>query len=181
LKSFTALPHYNGTAWQGGGPWPDKKLGWLQLTAAGGHPGNDRQHAVVRRWVAPQDGTYDISSTVIHEPAAGDGIRAFIVHSGRGLLRSAELHHATESLNVEAVTMSAGDTLDFIVDLRGGLNSNQFLWAPKIASVSTTGLAAGAQAWDAQTDFAGPYTEPLDRWQQLAQALLLANEFVFID
>ena len=58
VKSFTALPLFNSTARQGGEQWPDKELGWPQLTATGGHPGNDRQHAVVRRWVAPQDGSY---------------------------------------------------------------------------------------------------------------------------
>ena len=26
-----------GDAWQGGTAWPDPKLGWLQLTATGGH------------------------------------------------------------------------------------------------------------------------------------------------
>jgi len=38
-----------------------------------------------------------------------------------------------------------------------------------------------APAWDAQKDFAGPAIAPLNRWQQLAQALMLANEFIFVD
>src|SRR6185295_14372888 len=95
LKTFTPLPLFNGSAWQGGDEWPDKKLGWAQLTADGGHPGNDRQHAVSRRWVAPQDGNYTITSTLIHEPEAGDGIRAFISHSRLGMLRSTTVHHST--------------------------------------------------------------------------------------
>ena len=182
LKNFTALPHFNGTAWQGGESWPDAKLGWAQLTAAGGHPGNDRKHAVARRWVAPQDGSYAITSTLVHEPAAGDGIRAFISHSGRGLLRSTALHHSTTALNLDAIPMSAGDTLDFIVDIRGGLNSDQFLWSPKITLVASSGSGGdGAPPWDAQKDFAGPPVALLSQWQQLAQALMLANEFVFLD
>jgi len=182
LRSFTALPYFNGTAWEGGEKWPDSKLGWAQLTSTGGHPGNDRQHAVVRRWVAPQDGIYAIASTLIHEPTVGDGIRAFISHGGRGLLRSTVLHHSTVTLNLEAMSMSAGDTLDFIVDIRDGLNSDQFLWSPKISTVATTGSGGdGAQSWDAQKDFAGPPMQLLSRWEQLAQALMLANEFVFLD
>jgi hypothetical protein len=32
VKSFTPLPHFTGTAWQGGPSWPDAALGWAQLT-----------------------------------------------------------------------------------------------------------------------------------------------------
>jgi hypothetical protein len=83
LKSFTALPHFSGTDWEGGTQWPDSKLGWLQLTATGGHPGNTRRYAVVRRWVAPQEVRYTVASTLIHEPQVGDGIRAFSATAGR--------------------------------------------------------------------------------------------------
>jgi hypothetical protein len=175
LMTFTALPHFSGAAWQGGDEWPDGKLGWLQLTATGGHPGNHRQHAVARRWIAPRDGRYAIASTLIHEPEAGDGIRAFIGHSGRGLLRSTPAHRSTAELNVEPLAMRAGDTVDFVVDLRDGLNSDQFLWTPTITE------AGSGEAWDAQKEFAGPYTPPLTPWEQLAQTLLLTNEFLFVD
>jgi len=183
IKSFTPLPLFNGAAWQGGPQWPDKKLGWAQLTATGGHPGNDRQHAVVRRWRAPQDGTYAITSTLIHEPSEGDGIRAFISHSRRGLLRSTKAHHSTAELNVEAIAMNAGDTLDFVVDIGDGLNNDQFLWAPKIAAVASGGSGGdgAALSWDAQKEFGGPSVTPLSAWEQLAQTLMLTNEFVFID
>jgi hypothetical protein len=133
--------------------------------------------------VAPQDGSYAITSTLIHEPAEGDGIRAFISHSRRGLLRSTTAHHSNAELNVEALPMSAGDTLDFIVDIGDGLNNDQFLWAPKIAAVVSGGAGneGAALSWDAQKEFAGPATTPLGLWEQLAQTLLLTNEFVFID
>ncbi len=36
-KSFHPLPHFTGAAWQGGPQWPDASLGWVQLTAKGGH------------------------------------------------------------------------------------------------------------------------------------------------
>ena len=78
--------------------------------------------------------------------------------------------------------MSAGDTLDFIVDIRNGLNSDQFLWSPKITLVASSGSGGdGAPPWDAQKDFTGPPVALLSQWQQLAQALMLANEFVFLD
>ena len=183
LKSFTALPHFNGTQWAGGPQWPDAAIGWLQLTATGGHPGNDRQHAVVRRWAAPRDGSYTVASSLIHEPPAGDGIRAFISHSAQGLLRFAALHHSTTALNVEALPMKAGETLDFVVDIRDSLNSDQFIWAPVISTAATSGAGGGdvAPSWDAQKDFPRPTIAFLNLWQQLAQTLMLTNEFTFID
>jgi hypothetical protein len=183
VKGFTALPYFNGTAWQGGNLWPDRKLGWAQLTPTGGHPGNDRQHAVVRRWTAPEDGDYTLDSTLIHEPEAGDGIRAFVGHSTRGLLRSTAIHHSTERIDVDSITMRRGESIDFIVDIRDGLNSDQFLWSPMIALTGTTGAGgdSAGQTWNAEKDFTGDSTTPLDAWQQLAQVLMLANEFLFVD
>jgi hypothetical protein len=35
--------------------------------------------------------------------------------------------------------------------------------------------------WDSREDFAAPPPAPLSPWEQLAQALLLTNEFMFID
>jgi hypothetical protein len=186
IKTFTPLPHFDGSAWQGDEGLPNAVLGWAQLTATGGHPGDDRQHAVVRRWTAPQEGSYAINSTLIHQPEAGDGIRAFISHSGRGLLRSTRLHQATEELNVEALPMQQGDTVDFIVDINEGLNSDQFLWSPKVTAVPATAAAGATDAvlsetWDALKDFTGLAAQPLNGWQQLAQTLMLTNEFVFVD
>jgi hypothetical protein len=183
VKGFTALPYFNGTAWQGGNLWPDRKLGWAQLTATGGHPGNDRQHAVVRRWTAPEDGDYTLNSRLIHEPRVGDGIRAFVSHSTRGLLRSSVIHHGTEHIDVNFIPVNKGEFIDFIVDLRNGLNSDQFLWSPTIKLTGTTGAGGdtAGQTWNAEKDFTGDSTTPLDAWQQLAQVLMLANEFLFVD
>ncbi|MEM7009877.1 MAG: DUF1549 and DUF1553 domain-containing protein, partial [Verrucomicrobiota bacterium] len=41
VTAFSVLPHFTGEAWQGGEKWPDASLGWVQLTADGGHPGNN--------------------------------------------------------------------------------------------------------------------------------------------
>jgi hypothetical protein len=180
VKSFHALPHFTGKAWQGGAKWPDAKLGWVQLTAEGGHPGNDTAHACIRRWIAPRAGTVAITGDLVHEPEEGDGVRAFIVSSRRGELKTISLHHAHAAMAVESIEVQAGDTLDFIVDLAASLNSNQFLWSPKI----TLQDAAPATVWDARQEFAGPTPlalQPLAPWAQYAQVLLLANEFSFVD
>ncbi|MDZ4286899.1 MAG: DUF1549 and DUF1553 domain-containing protein [Prosthecobacter sp.] len=183
VKSFTALPHFNGNAWQGGSHWPDVKLGWAQITAEGGHPGNDRGHAVVRRWTAPMDGSYTLTSTLTHVPAAGDGVRAFIGHSGQGQLRAVTLHASEAVMNMESLALKAGDTLDFVVDIGGGLNSDQFLWAPQLSLTGSTGSGGdlATQQWSANADFTSSAITALDPWEQLIQVLMLSNEFMFVD
>ena len=175
LKRFTALPHFNGTAWQGAENLPGGETGWAQLTAEGGHPGNDRTMACVRRWVAPRDLVVDISGTVRHEPTEGDGIRAFLVAGRAGKLHSANVHHTQVDFRVRQLAVQAGEAIDFIVDIGGGLGYDQFQWSPVIVS--------GTERWEARTGFSGPPStrEWLQPWEQYAQVLLLTNEFAFVD
>jgi hypothetical protein len=175
LKSFNPLPHFTGSAWQGANAWPGGETGWAQLTADGGHPGNTRAHACVRRWTAARDAVVDITGTLKHEPEQGDGVRGFIVSSRDGELKSADVHKAKVAMTATNVVVKAGDTIDFIVDIGGTLNADQFLWAPIIKDTTTT--------WDARAEFDGPRPAPvyLTPWEQYAQVLLLANEFAFVD
>jgi hypothetical protein len=184
VKTFTPLPHFTGHAWQGDEDWPNAKLGWAQLTAEGGHPGNNRQHAVVRRWIAPADGSYDLRSTLIHEPKVGDGIRAFVSHSRLGKLLGTKLHGSKADLSLTSIAFQKGDTLDFIVDIDIGLNSDQFLWSPQLSTTQAIAGSGGdtpAEVWDAKKDFTASPKTTLTSWEQLAQVLMLSNEFMFVD
>ncbi len=178
VSGFTPLPHFTGAAWQGGKSWPDKDLGWVQLTATGGHPGNDRAHAAIRRWTAPRDMEIRIESKLQHEPTVGDGIRAFVVSSKSGVLRSKTVHHDRAELNLESLAVSKGDAIDFLVDIGDVLNSDQYLWTttirPTEASETTT-------RWNSANDFPTKTVAQLDPWEQLAQVLLCTNEFMFVD
>ena len=74
-----------------------------------------------------------------------------------------------------------GETIDFVVDRRDGLNHDEFLWSPKIKHSAAVG---DERDWSAKADFSGPPAAPpipLTAWENFAQSLLLANEFVFID
>ena len=183
VKDFKPLPHFTGSAWQGDEAWPNAKLGWAQLTATGGHPGNDRKHAVVRRWIAPADGTYAVKSTLLHEPAPGDGIRSFISHSEQGRLHAGRLHQGRAELNFDTLAFKAGETLDFVVDIGEVLNSDQFLWSMRIQQNGTAGAGGETRepTWDAEKDFAAQPRSQLNNWEQLVQVLMLANEFMFVD
>jgi hypothetical protein len=173
VRSFTPLPHFTGSAWQGGPAWPDPALGWVQLTALGGHAGNDLEHAAVRRWVAPRAGEVSISGALRHAHPEGEGIRARITSSRAGLLGAWILHNQSAATELGPVAVEAGETIDFVVDLKGALGWDDFTWAPVVR-------AADAD-WSAERDFHGPMAQPLSPWECLAQALLLANELAFVD
>ena len=120
---------------------------------------------------------------VIHEVAAGNGIRCWIFSSRNGVLESLALHNQRQEMNVKAVTLKMGDTLDFVVDVNANLNNDQYLWAPVIQQVSGTGEPENAvvHRWEAERDFSAPLPSLLNRWEQLAQVLLIANELMFVD
>jgi hypothetical protein len=184
VKSFTKLPHFTGDAWQGGAKWPDAKLGWVQLTADGGHAGNDLKHAAIRRWTAPRDGTFSISGTLAHDYEPGDGIRGRVVSSRTGQLGSWELHNQRAETKFDSVELKRGDTLDFLVDFRNNLNSDMFKWAPAIRTSDASASAAMISSWNAEKDFGGPpvaRVASLTPWEKLAQVLLSSNEFLFVD
>jgi len=175
VTSFKALTHFTGAAWQGGAQLPGGESGWAQLTAEGGHPGNTRTQACVRRWIAPRAAMVDITGLLQHEPEPGDGVRAFIVSDRQGELKRAAVHHGKADLAIRGLTVRAGETLDFVVDIGDTLSYDQFLWVPTVT--------AGGAKWDARADFTGPAAPALllTAWEQYAQVLLLANEFAFVD
>lgn len=179
VSTWTPLPHFTGNAWQGGPKWPDATLGWVQLTATGGHPGNNRNHAAIRRWTAPRTMTVTLVSSLKHEAAPGDGIRAFIVHSGRGLIDSTSIHQATWERTFETIDVAAGETIDFIVDIGDVLNSDQYLWAVTIKADEPT--AGSSIEWDSTADFPPNEQQQLTPLAQLAQVLMCSNEFFFVD
>jgi hypothetical protein len=89
--------------------------------------------------------------------------------------------HNKADTHVERVEIARGDTIDFVVDPRGNDSYDGFVWAPKLRRLAAEGQPAPADKWDAQAEFHGPLPPHPDAWARLAQALLLSNEFVFLD
>lgn len=179
LLSFSKLPHFTGTAWQGGPKLPDAKLGWAMLNKTGGHVGNDLMHAVVRRWTAPFDGRVTIKSTLKHSTDQGDGVRGRILLSGKEQQGVWEVHNRQQSITLRNLQIKQGQTVDFVTDLKGNNSHDSFHWSAEIIVSKPDGT--GRRSSVAETDFAGPAPQPLDPWSQLAQVLLLSNEFQFVD
>ena len=185
VVDFKPLPHFTGMAWQGSAKLPDAKLGWVLLTAEGGHPANASIGGAIRRWTAPCDGAIAVNGMLGHRQKDGDGVRARIVSSQAGELASWTAHNTDAETMMSRIEVKKGDTIDFVVDCRENETSDSFVWAPVIRLVEAPGNAAGGtQQWSAAAEFRGPEAKPrktLTAWERYAQVLLLANEFMFVD
>jgi hypothetical protein len=179
---FTPLAHFTGTVWQSGKQIPDPELGFVSLTASGGHPGRDLQHAAIRRWVSPIDGVVRINGTISHKETQGDGVRAHIISSRLGELASWNVFHMEASTDVDNVEVRKGDTIDFLVDCKTNDGFDSFGWTPviKVTSAPVAGND-GPAVWSAATEFGGTHAKSLSTWVKYAQVLLESNEFVFVD
>jgi hypothetical protein len=183
-KSFTTLPHFTSYAWQGSTNLPDPQLGWVLLNADGGHPGDDQQHAAIRRWIAPRDGAITVSGDLHHSEDKGDGVRARIISSASGVAGEWTAFHDKTPTAVDKLPVKRGDIIDFITDCRDSVSHDSFTWSPRIKYIAGSATRDERSEWDAKTDFAGPPKEKpksLDPWQKYAQVLLLANETMFVD
>jgi mono/diheme cytochrome c family protein len=187
VEDFKKLPHWTGYAWQGSTNLPDPKLGWVLLTADGGHVGNDQQHAAVRRWRAPRDGRVNITGELNHPSDQGDGVRARIVSSTKGQLGEWTAKSSRTAVKLSLVEVKQGDFLDFVTDCRTSVEFDSFHWTPVIEMVAGLGKPSRDEPreWNAKADFNGPpkpvEKRPLTAWEKYAQVLLLANELMFVD
>jgi mono/diheme cytochrome c family protein len=188
-SAFEALPHFDPQAkrYQGARTFPAPKHGFVSLSAGGGHPGTGIRMAAIRRWIAPFDGEFAFTGELSLSPkGSGDGVRARVISSVTGLRaewvldRTGDVSVPTE---LKTLVLREGEILDFAVDSRSNDNSDGFRWAPVLkletaADKPSTRMQAG---WDAQAEFKGPPPAKLQPLEQLAQALLITNEFLFID
>ena len=174
-RGFVPLGHFQDGMYRVGTAFPDAALGYITLNAGGGHPGHDAQHAVIRRWTAPAAMTVTIRGQLAHGQKEGDGVRARIISSRYGKLGEWTVHNSSSRTDVDHVSVEAGDVIDFIVDPIATDAYDGFGWAP---SIKQTG---GGQTWDASAMFSKPPSPPLSRIVAYAQALMMTNEFMFVD
>ncbi len=178
VADFQPLSHWTGTTWQTGPSVPFGEGSYLNLTVNGGHPGPNAKFSAIRRWVAPRDAILSVSGTLNHPVEPGDGVRARLVSARSGVLATWQAHQQAIATTVERVEVKEGETLDFVVDCLASDNADGFQWSPALRA--TDGVT-GRASWDAAADFLGPPPEPLKPLEAYAQALLMANEFAFVD
>lgn len=182
VTEFHEFPNFNGDRWAGGATIPDEKIGWVNLSAVGGHPGQGPGRMAIRRWISPIDGEVEVLGELAHKADAGDGVRGRLISSAAGEVAAWQARHGTTETKVAHLTLKKGETIDFVVDCVGDQNHDSFEWAPVIRLVSNAGdSTSGMHVWNARNDFGGPAAPELTPWEQLAQILLISNEFLFVD
>jgi flagellum-specific peptidoglycan hydrolase FlgJ len=195
IADFTPFPYFDGQSWQASKQFPDPNLHYLRVTADGGHTGSTQRQGAVRRWVAPVSGVVKISGRLKHAEKNGDGVRAQVVHSRLAVQADWIALGSEAETSVERIEVQAGDTLDFVVDCIETASFDSFHWSPVVelielaTSDGSTNRWKPGFTWNATTDFAASSKklahddsgDSLDPWVQLAQVLLLCNEFVFVD
>jgi mono/diheme cytochrome c family protein len=124
---FNVLGHWTGDRWQAGKDLPDPKIGYCFLTATGGHP-DVSGRAVIRRWVAPVNGTIAVSGSLQHGSSNGDGVRGRVVSNRSGKAGEWTAFNGSTDTPVAKIDVEAGDTIDFITDCREHHTSDSFNW-----------------------------------------------------
>ncbi len=193
VREFAPFRFYTGRAWQNASAGLDPATGVARLTATGGAPGDDLRAAAVRRFVAPEGGELEVTGRLVHSIGPfglrfhlSNGIRGWVVSDRQGVLGKwrVELppppadgisYKANPGVDtpLRGVWVAAGETIDFVVDSDGDYEADDFQWAPVVK--------IGGREWDARKEFAGPPAPRLNGREQLAQVLLLTNEFAFLD
>ncbi len=175
IKNFVPFAVFKDGNYRVGDQFPDPTLGYLTLGVSGLHPGHDAEHAVIRRWIAPANLTIQIEGTLTHSQAQGDGVRGRVVSSRSGTLGDWDVHNGEAKTSVAAFQVTRGDTIDFMVDPKSSDAYDAFTWAPIIRT------SDGSQSWNSAADFAPPPGPGLSRLTLYVQALMMTNEFMFID
>ena len=190
LADFTPMPHFKQEEktqrWLPAPTYPDKeRFGHLYLGPNGGHPGSD--HATVLQWIAPADETLRISGTLKRSSERGNGVRAWIFSDRSGVIAEKRILPATSADIQVDVQVKEGEVLQFVVEcVDRSTDSDSYSWVPRLERVDpVTGQTV--LLTKADSDFCGPTGWPLNREKpqsplaQLAQVLLMSNEFQFVD
>jgi len=163
-------------------PSADAKWGHAFWANYGGHP-PPKDLTVTARWHVPTDLKVTINATLSRKTDRGDGVRAWIHNSRTGVLSEYFCTPQNKQLPTQLTTdVKKGDVLSFIVHNEASTDSDSFEWQPRITRADTNELIT-----DAKADFCDSGRWPFGRARpqsplsQLAQVLLISNEFMFLD
>jgi len=187
-SEITPFKHFNlqRKAWSPAEKVPSEPWGHLFIQPGSGHPG--RTAASVMTWTSPFEGETKlrVGGEVKRSSERGNGIRVLIFSSTKGLLKE-QVVAPKGVLNVTCdVAVQRGESIHFIVDcIDGSTDSDSYNWTPRIERFDADGKVVLVSRSD--TDFCDGEGWPLNRAKpqsaiaQLAQVLLMSNEFMFMD
>ncbi len=167
---FQPFAFWSDSRWQVSSAFPDPVVGHAFLHASAGHPGNNQQRSVIRRWTAPESGTVAINGSLKHHSESGDGVRSRVISSRKGLAGTWSSKTNTVETNVARIEIQQGDILDFVTDCLEADTSDSFDWAFNLQLTGEAGQEKGR--WDSVADFHGPLTTSAP--QQIAYVWRLA-------
>ncbi|MBX7209381.1 MAG: PSD1 and planctomycete cytochrome C domain-containing protein [Verrucomicrobiaceae bacterium] len=184
-QPFAVLDPKHKETWSHTGIIPDKKWSYAMWRTTGGHAARD-DVAPAARWTAPADDTIRVFGKLKKDSDKGNGVRGWIVSSVRGVVKDVLVKPATEEVvGLGKYEVKKGETLTFAVGSEGDTNSDSFNWIPEIHRLNADGSTE--KLTNAKTDFCDKDGWPLNRPKpesplaQLAQVLLMSNEFQFVD
>ena len=178
-SEFSALERYRDGRWQASDEFPTTApFGHAYLGKSGGHTTSDPSLGVVRRYTAPQNETITLEGNIRHKSDQGDGV-TFVIHvNGQEVYESTQLN-SQQTHGPHQFRLKAGDTVDLIATPGRTSSFDSFEWTAKLQT------ANAQEERDSMKHFSGPFEkkkiQSLDRLEQLAQILILSNEFAFID
>ena len=180
---FHPFAYWDGRQWQVGPvyPAPNDPRNYLRTDRNGSsHPGADGRHASIVRWTAPRDITMNISGKITRAEGVigkGDGVVGRILISSRGAVTQQVVAASEQerTMTVAGLVAKAGDTIDFVVEPGKDNSFDSYTWAPEIRDAANPRVR-----WHFTAQYGGP-VDLADAWQNYAQALLGANEFLFVD
>ena len=109
-----------------------------------------------------------------------DGVRARVISNIGKTIATWDAKGADVSTEIQRVEVREGDILDFVVDGRENGKNDGFEWTLTVREEGpgSSSDKIEARTWDSHVDFRGPQ---VDANVQYVQALLMLNEFIFID
>ncbi len=137
----------------------------------------------VRRFIVPAAGLATVDGKLKHARENGDGVIAKVVHRNSDR-QSTQVGQSWTVFNSEANTktesfqVAKGDFIDLVVEAGKTSTSDAFNWT---ADIEIDFDGESSTKWSSQEGFKPPPPAMLDGWEQLAQALMLTNEFIYID
>jgi hypothetical protein len=177
IEAFRLLPRFHSDRWQGtSDQLPDPELDWASLSAAGGHPGTRADQAVVRRWTSMSASIVRVRGALKHPSDQGNGVRGTIILRGSEKAGQWTAVHGETETSIDEISVQPGDTIDFVTDCLGDISNDSFEWKVRVVSNDESRVRANSER-----HFSSHQPGVLNVWEQVAQALLLTNEFCFID
>ncbi len=179
---FRPFAVFKESRWQTESEFPSRgPMGHAYVGKETGHTAGDTQTAVVRRFTAPISGRYALRGTMGHRNDEGDGINASIWVAGRRLFAGQQKSN-NRPYGPLGGHLEKGQTIDLVATAGESSSFDTFFWN---AQINLTGADERVITTDSIKHFSGPLdnvtVEPLDRLEQLAQTLLMSNEFAFVD